>query len=176
VTRGNDKKPHIITRQGAPVRMLAGSMPPGTLIATGRFNGRQAEPESHLGFFETTLTLLGETEKEELFGFMRPGLSKPSASKTFLSCLVKSPQQLDCNQHGEERACINCSYCTRVCPVDLMPSFIFKALLSDDIEDALEYGLLDCIQCGLCSFVCPSKIELTKILSNGITAHLKDKA
>ena len=50
-----------------------------------------------------------------------------------------------------------------------------KALHSDDIEDALNYGLLDCCRCGLCSYACPSKIELTQILSDGMDAHFKDK-
>jgi len=56
-----------------------------------------------------------------------------------------------------------------------MPNFIMKALLSDEIEDALSYGLLDCCGCGLCAYACPSKIELTTVLSHGITAHYKDK-
>ena len=114
-------------------------------------------------------------KQENLFGFMQPGLRAPSASKTFLSCLSKTPKNLDCNIHGEERACINCGYCVNICPVDLAPHFIIKALLSDDIEEALSYGLLDCCGCGLCSYTCPSKIELTKLLSHGIDAHYKDK-
>jgi Na+-transporting NADH:ubiquinone oxidoreductase subunit A len=59
--------------------------------------------------------------------------------------------------------------------VDLMPSFIMKALHGDDIEEALQLGVLDCCQCGLCSFTCPSKIELARILSRGIDTHHKDK-
>ncbi|MBU1343807.1 MAG: 4Fe-4S dicluster domain-containing protein [Proteobacteria bacterium] len=175
VTRSTDKKPHIITRQGAPVKNLVGSLAENSLITTGRFNGRSVDPGSHLGFFENTLNIIPDNQTEELFGFISPGLTKPTVSKTFLSCLTRTPKALDCNAHGEERACINCGYCTNICPVDLAPSFILKALLSEDIEDALSYGLLDCCRCGLCSYTCPSKIELTKILSDGINAHYKDK-
>lgn len=175
VTRSTDKKPHIITRQGAPVKNLVGSLDDNSLITTGRFNGRSVDPKSHMGFFESTLTIINNNQEEEFFGFIQPGLTKPTASKTFLSCLTQTPKNLDCNTHGEERACINCGYCVNICPVDLMPSFIIKALLSDDIEDALNYGLLDCCRCGLCSYACPSKIELTKLLSHGIDAHYKDR-
>lgn len=175
VTRPNDKKPHIITRQGAPVNDLAGKIDTNSLITTGRFNGRAVDPGSHLGFFESTLNVISESDHEELFGFMRPGLDRPTVSRTFLSSLFSRPKELDCNLHGEERACINCSYCSKICPVDLMPSFIMKALHADDIEDALELGLLDCCRCGLCSYTCPSKIELTHILSQGIDMHYKDK-
>ncbi len=111
-----------------------------------------------------------------MFGFIRPGSDKPTVSKTFLSCLFNSPREMDCTIHGEERACINCSYCENICPNDLMPNFIMKALHSDEIENALEYGLLDCCRCGLCSYTCPSKIELTKILSDGMDSYYKDKA
>jgi Na+-transporting NADH:ubiquinone oxidoreductase subunit A len=175
VTRANDRKPHIMTCQGAPVKDLAGRLEAGDLVATGRFNGRAVDPGSHMGFFENTLNIIHAGQEEEMFGFIRPGLTKPTASKTFLSCLIPGPKEFDCNLHGEERACINCSYCTHICPNDLAPSFIMKALASDDIEDALSYGLLDCCGCGLCSYACPSKIELTNILSQGIDAHYKDK-
>jgi len=175
ITRENDKKPHMIARQGSPVKDLAGSLDDHSIITTGRFNGRCVDPLSHMGFFENTLNIIPDNQEPELFGFIKPGLSKPSVSRTFLSCLTQAPKYLDANTHGEERACINCGYCTRICPVDLAPNFIMKALLSEDIEDALSYGLLDCSRCGLCAYTCPSKIELTKILSDGMDAHYKDK-
>ena len=175
VTKEKDKKPHMITRLGAPVRLPAGNFPSNSLITTGQLNGRKVDPDTHLGFFENTLNILPDGPEDEMFGFMRPGLNKPTVSKTFLSCLVKKEVQLDGTLHGEKRACINCSYCETICPVDLMPSFIMKALTSDDIEEALQLGLLDCCRCGLCSFACPSKIELTQILSLGMDTHHKDK-
>jgi Na+-transporting NADH:ubiquinone oxidoreductase subunit A len=175
VTKGDDKKPHMITRQGTPIHVLAGNFSPGSLITTGRFNGRMVDPDTHLGFFENTLNILSDAKGDEMFGFIRPGLDKPTVSKAFLSSLLDREVQVDCTMHGEVRACINCSYCEKICPVDLMPSFIMKALVSDDMEEALQLGLLDCCRCGLCSFTCPSKIELTQILSNGMDMHHKDK-
>lgn len=175
VTRSHDKKPHMIARQGTPVKDLAGSLMDHSIITTGRFNGRCVDPLSHMGFFENTLNIIPDNQEPELFGFIRPGLSKTSVSRAFLSCLSQTPKDLDANTHGEERACINCGYCTRICPVDLAPSFIMKALASEEFEDALRYGLLDCSRCGLCAYTCPSKIELTKILSDGMDVHYKDK-
>lgn len=176
ITKKGDKKPHLLTRQGAPIKILAGSFHKDGMITTGQFNGRLADLTSHLGFFENTLNIIDTPGEEEVFGFIRPGSDKTSVSKTFLSCLSNSPKQVDCTLHGEERACINCSYCENICPNDLMPNFIMKALHSDEIETALEYGLLDCCRCGLCSYTCPSKIELATILSHGMDSHYKDKA
>ena len=176
LTQAGDSRPHLMTRQGAPVNRLAGHMDENSIITTGQFNGRQMTQESHLGFFETTVNILHSPEDEEMFGFAWPGLDKTSVSSTFLSALFKGPSRVDGTLHGELRACINCSYCERICPNGMMPNFIMKALLADEIEEALSLGLLDCCQCGLCSFTCPSKIELTKILSDGIESYHKDKA
>ncbi len=175
VTRPSDKRPHIMTRQGVPIKDLVGRMNKTDLITTGRFNGRTVDPGTHLGFFDSTLNIIRASETDEMFGFIRPGFTKPTVSKAFVSSLLPFRVEPDCNAHGEQRACINCGYCAKICPVDLLPSFIMKALYADDIEDALELGLMDCCRCGLCSFTCPSKIELTQLLSQGMDAHYKDK-
>ena len=175
VTKPGARKPHLTTRIGAPVNHVAGQLSDGDLITTGQFNGRIARRGSHMGFFETTLNVLPKGQEDEMFGFVRPGVAKPTVSNTFLSRLFKKPMDVDNTLHGEERPCINCSYCEKICPNDLMPSFIFKALLADDIKEALSLGLMDCCRCGLCAFACPSKIELTQILSQGMDTHHKDK-
>ncbi len=175
VIKSSDKKPHIISRQGVSIKDLVGNINGRHLITTGYFNGRAVEPQSHIGFFETTLNIIRDNQDKEMCAFLQPGFKKTTVSKSFFSCLTRTPKDLDCNLHGEERACINCGYCIKICPVDLTPNFIMKALHSDDIEDALDYGLLDCIRCGLCSYTCPSKIELTKLLSDGMDLYYKDK-
>ena len=175
ITRTKDRRPHLLTRQGVPVSALSGNIPGDALITTGRFNGRILDKDAHLGFFENTVNMIDAGPEDELFGFVRPGWNKPTASGTFLSSLFKPTVRLDCTLHGEARACINCSYCERICPNGLMPSFIMKALHSDDLEEALNLGLLDCCNCGLCAYVCPSKIELTQSFSQAVDAYYKDK-
>lgn len=175
ISRSHDPKPHILTRQGVPVKDLIGSIGNQNIVTTGLFNGRSVDVDTHLGFFENTLNVIKKGPEASMFGFMTPGFSTPSESKTYVSAMVRKQKTLDCNIHGEQRACINCGYCIKICPVDLLPNFIMKALISDDMEDALSYGLLDCARCGLCAYACPSKIELVDILSNGMDAHYKDK-
>ncbi len=175
VTKPRAAKPHILTRIGAPVDHVAGRLDAGDMITTGQLNGRIARRGTHMGFFETTLNVLPKGQDDLMFGFVRPGADSPSVSHTFLSRLLNKPVTVDNTIHGEERACINCSYCEKICPNDLMPSFILKAILADDIEEALSLGLMDCCRCGLCSYTCPSKIELTQILSQAMDSHHKDK-
>ncbi len=175
ITRPGDRQPHMRVRQGMPLSALAGEIPEKSMVTTGRFNGRILEKDAHIGFFENTVNIIEAGPGEQMFGFARPGLDKLSVSATFLSSLFRGPAKMDCTLHGEARACINCSYCERICPNDLMPSFIMKALHGGELEEALALGLMDCCKCGLCSFACPSKIELTRILSDAMDAYYKDK-
>ena len=82
---------------------------------------------------------------------------------------------MDCNYHGEVRACINCGFCSEVCPVDILPQFTYKSILADEVEEALNHGLLDCVECCLCTYVCPSKIELKNILKETKKAYFLEQ-
>ena len=126
------------------------------------------------GFIENALVLASEAPVEELFGFARPGISTPSLSRAFFSAFHRKELTVDCRQHGEVRACINCSYCTDICPVDILPSFTLKCILADEIEEAAAHGLLDCAECGLCTFVCPAKINLCETFKTAKANYLKE--
>ena len=167
------------TRIGAPLAQLTqnGQSKHGVrFIAGGLLTGYSVEADSYLGFLETALNLipLGD-HKGELFGLFRPGYRKPTFSRAFLSATTKADLDMDCNFHGGERACIACGYCTRVCPVDILPQFTYKALMVGEVEEGLAHGLLDCVECGLCSFVCPSKIELFETLKQAKVDYYREQ-
>jgi len=162
-----EKTMHIKTRAGVPISHilpLSENKKKIRYISGGIFSGNTTDLSSFMGFYETSLTLLDKGDNEEFFGFIRPGIHKQGYSKTFLSVFAQTPFKIDCGKHGEERACVNCSSCFYVCPVDILAQFAMKAVLCGEIDEALSYGLLDCVECGLCSYVCPSKIELSSIL------------
>ncbi|MBW1891004.1 MAG: 4Fe-4S dicluster domain-containing protein [Deltaproteobacteria bacterium] len=172
------EKLHIRTRMGAPLKFISGetSQSPehSRYIVGGIFRGYAAEKESFLDLYATSLTILPEGDKKELFGFARPGLKKPTRSRTFLSSLKTSPFEVDCGLHGEKRACINCGYCDDVCAVDILPQFALKSTLTGEVEESLAHGLLDCVNCGLCTFVCPSKIDICAILRQAKNEYYKE--
>lgn len=175
------RRMHFKTRIGVPARDLAGGFETdedeGTrLIAGGVFNGYTLPKDGHMGFYENGLIIMNEGDREEAFGFMRPGYEKPSFSRTFLSHFNTSEMPFDCGLHGEERACVNCGYCARVCPVDILPQFTMKCVLADEVEEALAHGLLDCAECGLCTYVCPSKIELGLAFKRAKASYYKEMA
>lgn len=169
---------HVLARRGSPVASLTGPLGPGTrTITQGLFNGFSPDfTDAHMGSFESSVTILRDDLPDELFGFARPGAARISQSRTFVSRLSEKPRLPDAHLHGEARACINCGMCARLCPVDLLPQFIMKAAMADELEEILALGILDCARCGLCSFVCPSKVELMQELDSAIITYYKDKS
>ncbi len=173
------RKSHFRARLGIGLQHLLGgqSVQPGTrLIGGGILRGYELEPDGFMGFFETGLAAMPEGKEAEFLALFRPGLGKPTNSRVFLSCLRKKPFEFDCSCGGPERACISCMFCADVCPVDILPEMLYKAILADEVEEYLSHGLLDCVQCGLCSYVCPSKIELTATFERAKIDYAKQVA
>lgn len=180
VGNADSQKPyHVKSRMGAPLSSLVKNIDNATqtqrFISGDIFRGIKSSKDGYTGFYESGVTILPEGNEKEFLGFMKPGRDKDSYSKTFLSSILPSKIKTDCNTHGEKRACINCTYCEQVCPVDILPQFTMKSLYGDDIESALAHGLLDCTECSLCSYVCPSKISLSKIFKEAKDNYLKEE-
>ncbi len=168
---------HVSTRQGVPVAHIsrdASGEPDTRYIVGGVLRGYEVSREGFLGFGENALALLPSGDRPETFGFARPGYDKPTHSRAFLSVFNRSPLTFDCSVHGETRACVNCGYCAGVCPVEILPQFTMKAVVADEVEEALSHGLLDCVECGLCTYVCPSKIELARTLINAKASYYRE--
>ena len=65
-------------------------------------------------------------------------------------------------------------HCADICPVNILPQMAYKSILTEEVEEALALGLLDCVECGLCSYVCPSKIELSQTLITAKADYAKE--
>jgi len=171
---------HVATRVGAPLGHLGRHEPAGSaaarFIAGGVFSGFTGDADSFMGLYQNALNLIDDGDREELLAFIRPGFDKPSCSRAFLSSLRRQPFPMDCGQHGEVRACVNCGTCARICPVDILPQFTMKCLVADEVEEALAHGLLDCAECGLCTYACPSKIELREVFRTAKAQYYKEIA
>lgn len=170
---------YLNTRVGVPLADLVHerlfSQTDLRFVAGGVLTGYRADPGGFLGWEQTALAVLPAGEEKEFLGFVRPGYRKHSFSRGFLSSLNNTPLSMDCNLHGEERPCVACSSCARVCPVAILPQLAYKSALAGEIEEALAHGLLDCVECGLCTYVCPSKIELCRFLTDAKRTYLKEQ-
>ena len=144
-------------------------------VVGGLLRGYESDRRGFMGHYETALNLMPQGGRAEFLALFNPGFSKPTYSRSFLSRLNPGKLGYNCNLHGGQRACIACLHCSDVCPVDIMPHMTYKAVITDEVEEFLEHGLLDCVECGLCSYVCPSKIELTRTFIDAKAAYAKEQ-
>lgn len=71
--------------------------------------------------------------------------------------------------------CIRCGKCIEVCPMNLMPVLMYKALYSNEIEEMNAVHLMDCCECGCCAYNCPAGVPLVLAFRSG-KQRLRDAA
>lgn len=148
-------------------RIISGNVLTGTTVSN----------DGYLGFYDSQISVIPEGDEYEMFGWIMPGYNKFSASSTFLSKLLpKKEYRLDANFHGEPRAFVVSEQYEKVLPMDILPVFLLKAILVDDIDKMEQLGLYEIApeDMALCEFVCTSKTEVQKILWRGIDLMIKE--
>jgi Na+-transporting NADH:ubiquinone oxidoreductase subunit A len=157
------------------------------IISGNVLTGTNVSKTPYLGHFDTQVTVIPEgNTQDDLFGWLMPGLDKLSTSKTFLSnyypllnFLKSAGNDTDrlteeytanTNTHGGQRAFIMSGEYENVCPLDLFPQMLIKAIIANDIEKIEQLGIYDVIpeDLALCEFVCTSKLNVQAIIQNGI--------
>jgi len=136
--------------------------------------GTETDREGFLGFFDRAVSVIPRPQKRQMLHFMRLGLNKFTATRTYLSRLIgrKAPYSFTTLKHGEERAFIDGAIYQDVMPMKIPVMQLIKALIAEDYELAMELGLLEVAEEDfiLPEFVCPSKIPMTEI----VRSKLKD--
>jgi electron transport complex protein RnfC len=66
----------------------------------------------------------------------------------------------------ENPHCIRCGRCVSVCPMHLMPLYLYQAERKDDIDALNARNIGDCIECGSCAYICPARIPLVQSFKN----------
>ncbi len=110
-----------------------------------------------------------DDDLRRFLNFMRPGFHSDSYSNTFISQFVKVGKIATTNLRGDQRPCIQCGYCSEVCPVDIMPTVLDRYIKLGINETLMRFGIFNCIECNLCSYICPSKIHLANNLKDAKT-------
>ena len=171
------KQPRLVrTRLGANLNDLtAGELNPGEnrVISGSVLHGHHAADELRfLGRYHRQVTAIAEDRQRELFGWLSPAAKQFSAKKVTLSgFLPRRPLALTTSTHGSERAIVPIGVYEKVMPLDILPTFLLRALAVADIEESEKLGCLELTEedLALCTFVCPSKIDhgqnLRKVLN-----------
>ena len=98
-------------------------------------------------------------------------MKKYSLSNTFLSKLISNNKsKLNTKKNGSVRTIIPMGNWDKVLPMDILPEFLIKNILANDIEMMEKLGIYECSpeDFALCSFVCQSKVEVSDIIENGL--------
>ncbi len=74
------------------------------------------------------------------------------------------------SQNGSQRAMVPINAWENVLPMDIYPNALFRAILSNDIEEMEQLGIWECDDedFALCSFACPSKIDVGAVIRKGL--------
>lgn len=142
------------------------------VISGNVLTGESVGAEGYLGFYHNQVTVIPEGEYEEFLGWLKPSASKLSFHKAIgmFSFLNRGEFKVDTNTHGEERPFVVSGVFEKVLPMDILPTYLFKAIITEDFDEMEELGLYEVIEedVALCEFVDPSKNELQQLVRQGI--------
>lgn len=171
---------YLKTRLGAVLTpLLEGNLNEGNLrvISGNVLTGQKVAPYNFLGFYDSQITVIPEGDEYEFMGWAAPGIDKFSASKTFLSTLFpKKEYRLNANLHGGERAFVLTGQYEKLLPMDILPVYLLKAILVNDIDKMERLGIYEVVEedLALCEYACTSKIKVQEILRKGINVMMKE--
>ena len=167
ITGPGAKNPrHIRTRIGASLEeLLAGEIDGGEhrLISGSVLSGRTAKDvTAFLGRFHQQVCILPRGNQRQFLGWLSPGRHLYSHKNIVLSKLLPTRDyDFSTALHGGKRAIVPSNSYERVMPLDILPTFLLRALAVDDIDESEKLGVLELDEedLALCTFVCPSKID-----------------
>jgi len=175
------KKAYYRTKLGASISTLIKDNVSnnGTLryISGNVLTGTQIDNDGYIGAYHSQVTVIPEGDYFEFMGWAAPGFGKFSVSRTFFSWMCKNKEYaLDANTHGGLRSFIMSGEYEKVLPMDILPEFLFRAILVDDIDKMEQLGIYELAEedVALCEFVCTSKQPLQATLRRGIDLMIKE--
>ena len=104
-------------------------------------------------------------------GMLQPGVDSFSVIPTFLSSLLpKRLYDFDTDTNGSRRAIVPIGMYEKVMPMDIVATYLLRALVGGDTETAENLGCLELDEedISLCTFVCPGKIDYGPVLRQNL--------
>lgn len=148
---------------GTEVRYISGNV----------LTGERIPANGYIGYFDNMVTVIPEGGHFEFMGWLRPIFNRLSFHRAFglLSFInPKKEYKLDTNTRGEPRAFVQSGVFERVTPMDILPTYLIKAILAEDFDEIEALGIHEVIEedLALCEFVDVSKHDIQEIIRKGI--------
>jgi Na+-transporting NADH:ubiquinone oxidoreductase subunit A len=142
-------------------------------ISGNVLTGNQIQSDGYLGFNHHLLTVIPEGDYQEFLGWMLPTAKKLSFQRALgLFSFLKGSDEfvMDTNTRGEERAFVQTGVFEKVVPMDILPTHLIKAIMSEDYDEMEGLGIYEVIEedLALCEFVDVSKHPIQEIVRDGL--------
>ncbi len=150
-----------------PVRIISGNVLTGSNIG----------PKGSLSYYHNSLTVIPEGNIFEFFGWLIPSPKKHSFYRTAFSWLSPNKEYtLNTNMNGGERAFVFTGQMEKVFPMDIYPIQLIKSIMINDIDMMENLGIyeVDEEDIALCEYISTSKIDIQKVLREGLDELRKE--
>lgn len=173
---------YIKTISGCTIQSLVGGKVMGNehlrIISGNVLTGTKVDMNDYLGAYDNQITVIPEgDETDEFLGFIMPRLNDFSTSHSYFSWLMgKKEYVMDARIKGGKRAIIMSNEYDKVFPMDIYPEQLLKAIISFDIDKMENLGIYEVApeDFALCEFVDTSKLEVQKIVRDGLNLLYKE--
>lgn len=140
--------------------------------------GMKTTAEGYLSAAANMVTVIPEGDDvHEMLGWIMPRFNDYSTSRSYFSWLMgKKEYTMDARIKGGERHMIMSGEYDRVFPMDILPEYLIKAIIAGDIDRMEALGIYEVApeDFALCEFVDSSKLELQRIVRQGLDALRKE--
>jgi len=176
-------RPRLLkTRLGAAVdEIVQGEVKAGEnrVVSGSVIAGRSAvgEQNGYLGRYHSQISVLAEDREQRFLGWIMPGGKIFSTVNVYLSALIPGKKfGFTTTTNGSHRAMVPIGMYERVMPLDIIPTYLLRALVMDDLENAEALGCLELDEddLALCSMVCPGKEDYGVALRRNLTQVWKE--
>lgn len=166
----------IKTYQGAAIApLLADHLKPSDhhvrIISGNVLSGIAELPDGFLHYPYRQLSVIAEgDDKSEFMGWASFAPSKASESPTFPGHFLHRAFCPDARLNGSRRAMIMSGQYDRVIPMDILPEYLIKAIISHNIDDMEKLGIYEVApeDFSAAEYVDTSKIPLQQIVREGL--------
>ena len=150
------------------------------IINGNPLTGHKSTLEDYVGAHTSEVTAIPEgDDNNELLGWILPRVNQYSTSRSYFSWLLgKKEYDLDARVKGGERHMIMSGEYDKVLPMDIYGEYLIKAIIAEDIDKMEQLGIYEVSpeDFAVAEFVDSSKLELQKIVRNGLDMLRKENA
>ena len=143
------------------------------IISGDILTGEKIAADKYLGAYDDQITVIPESGDADFMGWGMPAFNKFSVHNTVGSKWIgklKKVWALDARMNGEERGIVMSNEYDKVFPMDILPVYLLKAIITKDIDKMEQLGVYEVApeDFALCEVVCTSKLAVQQIVREGL--------